>query len=77
VGRITTLGFDFPMPGELPRGNWAGGGWTIRIKSSWKPRILELLAGWTYPVTKESIYPPIECAKAAVNEAARQAASTL
>lgn len=74
---ITTLGFDFPMSGELPRGNWAGSGWTIRIAAAWKSQLLDYLANWTYPVTRESIYPPIEHANIEVNDATEEAAAAV
>lgn len=76
---ITTLVFDFPMPGEMPHDAWSGGAWTIRIDGSWKPEIRDLLAGWTYPIAHSSMFPAVDTAtgSAGADAAARLAAKAV
>jgi hypothetical protein len=59
---VTTLSIHFPArrKNTTPHRSWNASGWSVRIEAGWKPYLRTLLANELEPITRDSMYPPIE-----------------
>ncbi|MDH6435949.1 hypothetical protein M2158_004489 [Streptomyces sp. SAI-144] len=73
---ISTLGVNFlnSVKGK-PNMNWSATGWTLRVRSAWKPELLELLA--VEGIDHDSMYPPLGEVRRLGLQVTRDAAKSL
>ncbi|WP_328689690.1 FRG domain-containing protein [Streptomyces phaeochromogenes] len=73
---ISTLGVNFlnSFMGK-PNLNWPATGWTLRVRSQWKPELLERLA--VKGIDRDSMYPPLAEVRRLALKVARDAVDTL
>lgn len=57
---VTSLGVNFTTTVHAPHQSWPASGWTIQIPSSWKSSIRSRLADLDDPISRDTMYPPVD-----------------
>lgn len=56
--RVCSLSINFPMT-KRPRSTAWAMGWSVLVEASWKPGLMRRLAAEPDPITRDTMYPPV------------------
>lgn len=57
---VTSLGINFTTTVRSPHQSWPASGWTIQIPRAWKSPIRDRLAALGDPISRDTMYPPVD-----------------
>ena len=57
---VTSLGVNFTTTVRRPHQSWPASGWTIEVPSAWKSSIRDRLAALDDPISRDTMYPPVD-----------------